>query len=44
MEGDASKNKDPDLMKEAFAKLSGDEIATFMRATSTGTKGGASTD
>jgi hypothetical protein len=32
MEGDASKNKDPDLMKEAFAKLSGDEIAVFMRA------------
>jgi hypothetical protein len=31
-EGDASKNKDPDLMKEAFAKLSGDEIAVFMRA------------
>jgi hypothetical protein len=32
MEGDASKNKDPDLMKEAFAKLSGNEIAAFMRA------------
>jgi hypothetical protein len=32
MEGDASKNKDPDLMKEAFAKLSADEIAAFMRA------------
>jgi hypothetical protein len=32
MEGDASKNKDLDLMKEAFAKLSGDEIAAFMRA------------
>jgi hypothetical protein len=32
IEGDASKNKDPDLMKEAFAKLSGDEIAAFMRA------------
>jgi hypothetical protein len=32
IEGDASKNKDPYLMKEAFAKLSGDEIAAFMRA------------
>jgi hypothetical protein len=32
MERDASKNKDPDLMKEDFAKLSGDEIAAFMRA------------
>jgi hypothetical protein len=32
MKGDASKNKDPDIMKEVFVKLSVDEIAAFMRA------------